>query len=148
MDEGVEAGEDEEGHHGAQRHHVVELGLQQTASVLVPRRPIQCLVGGARGGVLQPAGEVLKKEKDHRKLKRGEITENSRRVLTKQILSGGYPGFKHPPSLKRRPPKKRMTTNANVPATYHGGRHEEVPWQEGSQAHDEEDDPYRVVPGE
>lgn len=28
MDEGVEAGEDEEGHHGAESHEVVKHGLQ------------------------------------------------------------------------------------------------------------------------
>lgn len=37
---------------------------------------------------------------------------------------------------------------ANLLATYHGGRHEEVPREEGSQTHNEEDDPHRVVPAE
>lgn len=63
MDEGVEAGEDEQRHHGAQRHHVVELGLQDAARVPVLQAAVQRLVGGARGGVLQPAGEVLTKKK-------------------------------------------------------------------------------------
>lgn len=52
MYEGVEAGEDEQRHHGAQRHHIVELSLQYAARVLLPRGLVQCLVSGARGGVL------------------------------------------------------------------------------------------------
>lgn len=51
MNEGVEAGEDEQRHHGAQRHHVVELGLQHAARVPVLPGLIQRLVDGARGGV-------------------------------------------------------------------------------------------------
>lgn len=63
MDEGVEAGEDEQRNHGAQRHHVVELGLQHAARVPVLQSPIQTLVDGGCVGVLQSAGEVLKKKK-------------------------------------------------------------------------------------
>lgn len=61
MYEGVEAGENEQRHHGAERHHVVELGLQHVASVPALQsnicRPIE---GGVGGWVLQPACEVLK----------------------------------------------------------------------------------------
>lgn len=53
MYEGVEAGEDEQRHHGAQRHHVVELGRQDGADFAVLHRLI-----GRR--VLQPGGEVLR----------------------------------------------------------------------------------------
>lgn len=53
MYEGVEAGEDEQRHHGAQRHHVVEPRLQHAARVLGHRGGVvQRLVVGARGGVL------------------------------------------------------------------------------------------------
>lgn len=52
MYEGVEAGEDEQRHHGAQRHHVVEPCLQHAARVPVRRCLVQRLVDGARGGVL------------------------------------------------------------------------------------------------
>lgn len=89
MDEGVEAGEDEQRHHGAQRHHVVELGLQHAARVPVLGGRIRRLVGGARGGVLQPAGEVLKKKK-------GDLW-NSKEVQTQQTLSGGSSGLQTPP---------------------------------------------------
>lgn len=41
-----------------------------------------------------------------------------------------------------------LRLQANIPPTYHCGRHEEIPGQEGSQTQDEEDDPYCVVPGE
>lgn len=41
-----------------------------------------------------------------------------------------------------------LRLQANIPPTYHCGRHEEIPGQEGSQTHNEEDDPYCVVPGE
>jgi hypothetical protein len=30
---------------------------------------------------------------------------------------------------------------------YHGSGHEEIPWQKGSQAQDEEDDPHSIVSG-
>lgn len=52
MYEGVEAGEDEQRHHGAQRHDIVELRLEDVPPVAVSRRLIGRLV-------LQPAGEVL-----------------------------------------------------------------------------------------
>lgn len=41
-----------------------------------------------------------------------------------------------------------LRLQANIPPTYHCGRHEEIPGQEGSQTQNEEDDPYCVVPGE
>lgn len=53
MYEGVEAGEDEQRHHGAQRHHIVELRLKDVPLVAVTCRLIGRLV-------LQPAGEVLR----------------------------------------------------------------------------------------
>lgn len=40
MDEGVEAGENEQRHHGAQRHHIAELWLQEATTVAL--RPIDC----------------------------------------------------------------------------------------------------------
>lgn len=40
VDEGVEAGEDEQRHHGAQRHHIVELGRQDVLCVGGLRRLI------------------------------------------------------------------------------------------------------------
>lgn len=49
-------------------------------------------------------------------------------------------------SILIRPPAGLVS--ANLRATYHGGRHEEVPREEGSQTQNEEDDPYGVVPGE
>lgn len=51
MYEGVEAGENEQRHHGAQRHHIVELSLQYAARVLL-QGLVQCLISGAHGGVL------------------------------------------------------------------------------------------------
>lgn len=45
MYEGVEAGENEQGHHGAQRHHVVKLGLQHVAGVAAIHRLIGRLIG-------------------------------------------------------------------------------------------------------
>lgn len=59
MYEGVETGEDEQRHHGTQRHHVVELGLQHIARVSGSH--VGRLIGGVHSGhVLQSAGEVLK----------------------------------------------------------------------------------------
>ena len=63
MYEGVEAGENEQRHHGAERHHIVKFRLQNIASV-------QSLIRRSIGGevsfcgcvrVLQPTCEVLKK---------------------------------------------------------------------------------------
>ena len=34
MEDRVEAGEEEEGHHGTQRHHILELGLQDAGRML------------------------------------------------------------------------------------------------------------------
>lgn len=49
MYEGVEAGENEQGHHGAQRHHVVKLGLQHVAGVAAIRRLVGRLIGAEVG---------------------------------------------------------------------------------------------------
>lgn len=43
--EGVEAGENEQRHHGAQRHYVVKLGLQHVAGVAAIHRLIGRLIG-------------------------------------------------------------------------------------------------------
>jgi len=51
--EGVEAGEDEQRHHGAQRHHVVELGLQDAPSVQESAGRVGRLIGQ------RVAGQVL-----------------------------------------------------------------------------------------
>lgn len=50
MYEGVEAGENEQGHHGAQCHHVVKLGLQHVAGVATFPRLIGRLIGHLIGG--------------------------------------------------------------------------------------------------
>lgn len=61
MYEGVEARENEQRHHGAQRHHVVKLWLQYVARVHVLHSFIFSPISrGVDGWVLQPVCEVLK----------------------------------------------------------------------------------------
>ena len=48
--EGVEAGENKQRHHGAQRHHVVKLGLQHVAGVPAVQSRVRRLIGGQVGG--------------------------------------------------------------------------------------------------
>lgn len=57
VQQGVEAGEEQQRQHRAQSHHVVELGLQRTAPILSHIRPIFRAVVGR--SILQTAGEVL-----------------------------------------------------------------------------------------
>lgn len=57
VQQGVEAGEEQQRQHRAQSHHVVELGLQRTAPILSHIRPIVRAVVGR--SILQTAGEVL-----------------------------------------------------------------------------------------
>lgn len=79
MYEGVEAGEDEQRHHGAQRHHVVELGLQEAPLVAVSHRLI-----GRR--FLQPAGEVLQRGRGRGRGDRVKFGRLSRIIILVRCL--------------------------------------------------------------
>lgn len=65
MYEGVEAGENEQRHHRAQRHHIVELQFQKTWRSGLARgliaHSVGCQVAENRLN-LQSVGEVLKKD--------------------------------------------------------------------------------------
>ena len=62
MYEGVEAGEDEQRHHGTQSHHIVKLGLQHIASISAINGLVGLQIeGDVSRRVFQPTGEVLKK---------------------------------------------------------------------------------------
>lgn len=165
MDEGINAGEEEQRHHGTQGHHVVELRFQDATCVNF----YPCAIVGIVQGICiwsrisETAGEVLWRNNTtifwllnicntvtiyHFKKKTTNRLWVIQYVICAIVLNQSRLGGKKKKDLYL------YWTTAHTPANeppkkvhcYHGGGHEEVPWQKRSQPQDEKDNPHSIIP--